>query len=694
MILLLALPIIAFTELLCVLCWENRIEDTFVNLDEKGMDKRKIRSWFLGIAMCVFFIHPVDASNVHDLGLGKTLSIAQVKLDKNGDFIPEMLGDTVTIAGRATVSSGVLMKNHLLISIQDSTGGVMVFRRNYRGPAIKAGDSLRITGMVGQYYGHVEINSSQIDFVDTLNRRIPRPIQMSSKSPRKLYDGKLVEMDAIIIDKSGNSSGKYLVVSKANGSDSTVTVFVQNQAKNPRLLNHFSVGEVVKITGLFMRYDLSNTNDGEYQIVPRSENDLVLLKYNASHYLTILSIVLGAVLLSVLLNFLLRRQVISRTRQLQRAKEKAEESDRLKTAFLANMSHEIRTPMNGILGFTDLLRNSTLSNQERDGYIEIIHQSGQRMLSTVNDIIEISKIETGLVTHNPVKFDINKTLKDLMSFFKPEAAKKEINLYVEKWVAENMATIVTDKFKFESIVSNLIKNAIKYTSDGEIKIGFYLKNKQVEFYISDTGMGISEERQKAIFDRFVQADIEDKRALGGSGLGLSIAKAYAEAIGGDLWLERSVPGSGSEFRFRLPSDVSPDSKRHKSDKNHEKVNGFPKNLTVLVVEDDEVSYQYLAKLLTNMTKEILWAKDGAEAVQMFKNKTHIDLVLMDMLLSGINGFEATRRIREINEDVIIIAQTALALAGEKEKILASGFNDYLSKPFLLHDFKKVISKYF
>lgn len=197
----------------------------------------------------------------------------------------------------------------------------------------------------------------------------------------------------------------------------------------------------------------------------------------------------------------------------------------------------------------------------------------------------------------------------------------------------------------------------------------------------------------AIFDRFVQADIEDKKALGGSGLGLSIAKAYAEAVGGDLWLERSAPGSGSEFRFKLPKSSHPGSKKRKSDK-AEKPYDFPKDLTVLVVEDDEVSYQYLTKLLTNLASEILWAKDGAEAVAMVKSKTQIDVILMDMLMPKMNGFDATKRIREFNKDVIIIAQTALALAGEKEEILASGCNDYISKPVFLARLKEVLSRYF
>ena len=220
----------------------------------------------------------------------------------------------------------------------------------------------------------------------------------------------------------------------------------------------------------------------------------------------------------------------------------------------------------------------------------------------------------------------------------------------------------------------------------------YLLNENVEFYIIDSGVGISESRQEAIFERFVQEDIEDKKAFGGSGLGLAIAKAYADALGGRLWLAHSYPGSGSEFRFSLPLGSSSDTISHKHVK--EQLREIPKNLVVLIVEDDDVSYQYLFKLLKKMTSEILWAKNGKEAVEELHRNPAIDLIMMDMLMPEMNGFEATKQIREFNKDIVIIAQTAFAVFGDKEKILAAGCNDYLSKPILIRDFKKMILKYF
>ncbi len=250
------------------------------------------------------------------------------------------------------------------------------------------------------------------------------------------------------------------------------------------------------------------------------------------------------------------------------------------------------------------------------------------------------------------------------------------------------------KIKFESILTNLLKNAIKFTFRGEILTGYVYHQGKVEFFIRDTGEGISETRQKAIFDRFVQADIEDRKARGGSGLGLSIAKAYADALGGDLWLEHSAPGEGAEFRFRLPLTVRQGSEKPKSDAEPAKGKGQTPSLTVLVVEDDEVSYQYLQKLLKPLTREILWAKDGKEAVSMVRENSRINLVLMDFLMPNMNGYEATRQIKKYKKEMIVVAQTALALAHEKKEIMASGCDDYISKPVSLAALKEIISKYF
>jgi PAS domain S-box-containing protein len=241
--------------------------------------------------------------------------------------------------------------------------------------------------------------------------------------------------------------------------------------------------------------------------------------------------------------------------ELIRAKDKAEESDQLKSAFLSNMSHEIRTPMNGILGFSELLKEPNLTGETQREYINIIEKSGKRMLNILNDIVSISKIESGLMEVNIQETDINEQIDFIHSFFKLEIEGKGIRFLVKNSLEGKEAYIQSDSEKIYGILTNLIKNAIKFTKEGTIELGCRLKTEKesskLEFYIKDTGIGIPKDRQKPIFDRFIQADVSGKMAYQGAGLGLSISKAYVELLGGEIWTE-SKEGKGSIFYFTLP----------------------------------------------------------------------------------------------------------------------------------------------
>ncbi|WP_299253804.1 ATP-binding protein [uncultured Aquimarina sp.] len=237
--------------------------------------------------------------------------------------------------------------------------------------------------------------------------------------------------------------------------------------------------------------------------------------------------------------------------ELNKMKDKAEESDRLKSAFLANMSHEIRTPMNGILGFAELLKEPILTGDEQQLYISLIEESGARMLNIIRDIIDISKIESGQVKVFLSEVDINEQVTYLYQFFKPEADRKELQLSFSNGLPNDDTLIKTDKEKFNAILTNLVKNALKYTPEGSISFGYEVKDEFLQFYVKDTGMGIAKDRQKAIFERFVQADIENNYAIEGAGIGLSIAKAYSEMLGGKIWLE-SKKDLGTIFYFTIP----------------------------------------------------------------------------------------------------------------------------------------------
>lgn len=393
----------------------------------------------------------------------------------------------------------------------------------------------------------------------------------------------------------------------------------------------------------------------------------------------------------VLLDITLQKEIED---NLIDAKEKAEEADRLKSAFLANMSHEIRTPMNGILGFTDLLQEPSLSGEEQQKYINIIQKSGNRMLNTVNNLIDISKIETGQMEVTLNEVNISNELENQFHFFQAAAENKGIKLTLTNALPESCNLILTDAHKFNSILTNLIKNALKYTDEGFIHLACIKKDSFIEFSVNDSGIGVPEDRQKAIFDRFIQADIADTRALEGSGLGLTISKAYAEMMGGKLWM-KSEEGVGSTFYFTIPlPHVSTKKPAYSMEEKITQENLSIKKLTILVAEDDEVSFQHLAIILKDISKEIIHAENGIEAVDLCKQNQGIDLVLMDIKMPGIDGYEATKRIRAFDKEVIIMAQTAFALTGDYEKAIDAGCNDYVSKPISKKDLILKINKLF
>jgi len=385
------------------------------------------------------------------------------------------------------------------------------------------------------------------------------------------------------------------------------------------------------------------------------------------------------------------------------AKQQAEESDKLKSAFLANMSHEIRTPMNGILGFSELLKNPNLSGNQHEEYIRIIEKSGNRMLNIINDIVDISKIEAGLMELNIKESNINEQIEYIYTFFKPEVEAKGMQLSYKNMLPLKEATIKTDREKLFAILTNLVKNAIKYSNEGSIEFGYVLKmggesanqsrNAELQFYVKDTGIGIPKDRQVAIFERFIQSDVEDK-SIQGAGLGLAITKVYIEMLGGKIWVE-SEEGIGSTFYFTLPYNVELKEKIKAKEidvtgNSENKV----KNLKVLIAEDDEVSEMLLSINVSEFSNEIIKASTGAKVVEICRNNPDIDLILMDIQMPEMNGHEATRQIRKFNKDVIIIAQTAYGLTGDREKSIEAGCNDYITKPINKPELESLIQKYF
>jgi signal transduction histidine kinase/CheY-like chemotaxis protein len=387
-----------------------------------------------------------------------------------------------------------------------------------------------------------------------------------------------------------------------------------------------------------------------------------------------------------------------RAAELIKAKEKAEESDRLKTAFLCNISHEIRTPMNGILGFAEFLKEPGLTGDQQQEYITIIEKSSARMLNIINNIVDISRIEAGLINVSFKETGINEKMEFIYCFFKSEVEEKGMQLLFKNTLPAKEAIIRTDNEKVDSILTNLIKNAIKYSKVGTIEFGYIKRGETLEFYVKDAGIGIPKDRQSAIFERFIQADIADKQAYQGAGLGLSISKAYVEMLGGKIWVE-SEEGIGATFYFTLPYNAEPEEKKVVgqvvlAQDEENQINPEFLGLKILIAEDDETSEMLITIDVDKFGKEILKARNGFEAVEVCRNNPDIDLILMDIQMPVMNGYEATRQIRQFNKDVVIIAQTAFGLSGDREKAVEAGCNDYISKPINKDELLALIQKYF
>lgn len=362
-----------------------------------------------------------------------------------------------------------------------------------------------------------------------------------------------------------------------------------------------------------------------------------------------------------------------------------EEQNKLKSVFLSNMSHEIRSPINAIVGFIDILETSN-DKKEIDKSMNIIKSSSHSLIKLLDDVSDMSKIEAGKISINKSNFDVNLVINEICEINRIKL-NKDVKLICDTNTTKEL-TILSDEYRFKQILTNLINNSIKFTKKGHIKLGYYLNNGYITFYVKDTGIGVSEDNKKLIFKRYHKA-VESKV---GTGIGLSISKQLVNLLGGDIWFKSKI-GEGSSFYFKLPYKkinckkptnlpISDLSNLDLSDKN------------ILLVEDIDFNIKLILSYLEPTKANIIVSTSGNDALLKYnEHKNNLSLILMDIQLPEMDGTEVTQIIRTIDTDIPIIAQTAYAIKEEIDDILQYGFNDLIKKPIIRNDLLRIISKY-
>ncbi len=381
--------------------------------------------------------------------------------------------------------------------------------------------------------------------------------------------------------------------------------------------------------------------------------------------------------------------------ELTIAKEKAEESDRLKTSFLQNMSHEIRTPMNAIIGFSKMLANPDLLPEKRKSFTSIIVNSTNQLLTIITDILTISSLETKQEKLNIESVCINTIIVDLLAMFKAQSFNQNISLYAKQLLTDKQSEIFTDKAKVTRILTNLINNALKFTHKGYIEFGYNLVEqhrgvalqRELQFYVKDSGIGIKSELHEKIFERFRQAELSISQNYGGTGLGLSIAKGFVDLLGGKIWVQSELE-LGSTFYFTIPFHAV-----NEIEKTYSPTKQSDFKTTILIAEDDEYNYLFIEEILLNMDFKLIHAKNGKEAIDICKLNPEINLILMDIKMPIMDGNTAAKLIKEFRPDLPIIAQTAYYYEQCKEIYGEMVFDEYITKPINDDELKQKLMKY-
>jgi signal transduction histidine kinase len=382
---------------------------------------------------------------------------------------------------------------------------------------------------------------------------------------------------------------------------------------------------------------------------------------------------------------------------LLKQKRTAEESDRLKSAFLANMSHEIRTPMNAIIGFSELLNIGDLPYDKRKEYASIIKNKGNVLLNLIDDIIEISKFENGQLSVTKSEFNLYDFLCEIQDVFeekKRSLGKDNVDIILKIPKEDTVAEVYTDPGRLNQIFSNLMNNALQFTFKGSIKFGYKMEdNRKIRFFVKDTGVGLTKKEQKHIFNRFRQVEETTIKKFSGSGLGLTISKIIVDLLGGKINLKSEI-NIGSNFSFTIPVELPPKKGRREPRKENSTFDYNWKDKVILIVEDEDINYKFLEAVLQKTEVQFIHATDGMQAVELCKSINKIDMILMDIKMPELNGFEATKQIKLLRKDIPIIAQTAFSMTEDKNRCFKAGCDDYIAKPIDIETLYRKINRFF
>lgn len=395
------------------------------------------------------------------------------------------------------------------------------------------------------------------------------------------------------------------------------------------------------------------------------------------------------------LNLHLETIVETRTQDLLTTLHQAQESDKLKSTFLANMSHEIRTPLNGILGFAGLLNDESLNTNERKQYIELILRRGRNLLQIINDVVNISLIDSRQIEIQPISFNLNRLLYDLYAMFNSQEYDRKagnVELKLSLSLSDSRSFIISDPNRIEQVITNLLDNAFRYTSSGSVEYGYeLLPNNTIKFFVKDTGIGIPLDDQDTIFNRFKSKQKVDSKK--GVGLGLPICKALIDMLNGRIWFE-TVADEGTTFNFTIPFvPGKPDSSVYISRSSVSSQSLSFSGKVILIVEDDLISYQFIEAMLRSTDAKLIHAKNGEDAIEIAHLRSDINLIIMDMRLPFINGYEATNQIKRFRPNINIIAQTANAMSDDRNKCIKAGCDDYIAKPLDPDEFLRMVAHY-